>query len=91
MERGAEAEMTKRAGQLLAVKDLGMFRVCGSCRKKFYISYTDVDGWKYRRQPKNGGRMKYFCSWTCMRAWDRTHPQKENHRVVGKRARWETA
>lgn len=48
-------------------------RKCPICGKIFGV--LDADKWAY----KDGKPMKYFCSWTCLRKWQKEHtkPQKE--------------
>lgn len=48
-------------------------RKCPICGKVFGV--LDADKWAY----KDGKPMKYFCSWTCLRKWQKEHtkPQKE--------------
>lgn len=48
-------------------------RKCPICGKIFGV--LDADKWAY----KDGKPMKYFCSWTCLRKWQKenTKPQKE--------------
>ena len=40
-----------------------MSATCGKCGKEFVILYPHL--WSYRREDK------VFCSWKCLRAWDR--------------------
>ena len=54
---------------------------CGTCKKWFLI--TDLSQWVYKRPYK--GRTKLFCSWTCMRAFDR---KMEEQRKQAKHDKW---
>ena len=42
-------------------------RKCCICSKAFVMR----DDWVFKRT--SGQRTKYFCSWTCMRKWDKSH------------------
>lgn len=53
-------------------------RQCASCKKRFEIPNT-FNSWGW-----NIGE-KLFCSYTCMRAYERNHLQKRNHYVSTKR------
>lgn len=48
---------------------LGDYR-CEVCGKQFDILTGNVEMYVYKRKRK-GGRMDYFCSYKCMRAYDR--------------------
>lgn len=49
-------------------KITGMVKTCPVCKKDFYL--LDVGIWAYKkRNPK--GHNRYFCSWSCMRAWEK--------------------
>lgn len=41
-------------------------RKCPTCKKKFH----PTPEWGYKRNDR------CFCSWTCVRAWDREHERK---------------
>ena len=45
-------------------------RKCPVCGKIFIIQ-NPLD-YVYKRKPKT--TTKFFCSWGCMRAWDKEHP-----------------
>ena len=47
-------------------------KVCPMCGKQFAVLYPHL--WRYKR-PKRGGE-HYFCSWGCLRAWDKEGEQK---------------
>lgn len=49
---------------------------CAACGKDMYAG----EDWAYKRR-KTGQRMKWFCSYKCMRAWDAKHDGK-NAKVV---------
>lgn len=61
--------------RLYGVLQLGMFKTCPTCRKRFYISYTSGEDWAYTRQTRNN--RGYFCSWHCLREWDRKRQDKK--------------
>ena len=44
------------------------YKTCYQCGKEFYVMYQDL--WRYKRGNLNGGR--WFCSWKCLRAYERT-------------------
>ena len=48
---------------------------CSVCGRIFF--YTSADDWAYKRMDNRHGKMKYFCSWTCLRIWEKKH---ENHK-----------
>lgn len=54
---------------------------CPVCDKVFLI--TDVSQWVYKRI--DGSSPKYFCSWTCMRKYDK---KMEIKRKVQKHLKW---
>lgn len=51
--------------------------LCEQCRKKFIRGF--VTDWAYKKRifisPKAGGgeRIIWFCSWRCLRAWEKEH------------------
>ena len=47
---------------------------CDSCGKVIY--YYNRGEWAYKRNVN--GRTKLFCKWSCMRAYDKKHPGREN-------------
>ena len=49
-------------------KITGMVKTCPVCKKEFYV--LDVGIWAYKKKNKKGHN-RYFCSWTCMRAWEK--------------------
>ena len=47
-------------------------KVCPVCGKQFAVLYPHL--WRYKR-PRRSGE-DYFCSWGCLRAWDKEGEQK---------------
>lgn len=52
----------------------GSWHICPACGKKKFISSPGE--WAYRRnvQGKYHSQTKLFCSWSCLRKWERDHP-----------------
>lgn len=52
----------------------GAYRTCPVCGKKWYV--LEVDSWAYVRWTKKdkSGIPTAFCSWGCLRKWDKDHP-----------------
>ena len=46
-------------------------RKCSTCGKRFILR----EGWVFKRTSGNGEKL--FCSWGCMRKWDKEHGKKE--------------
>lgn len=44
-------------------------RQCSVCERMFIV--PDPSAWAYKRKP--GSTTLYFCSWTCLRKWDKEH------------------
>ena len=53
-------------------------KVCPVCGKQFAVLYPHL--WRYKR-PKRSGE-HYFCSWGCLRAWDKEGEQKMGARAI---------
>lgn len=49
---------------------------CASCGREFIIP-CDTRDYPLRRD-QYGHKRNYFCSWSCMRAWDQEHPRRES-------------
>ena len=52
--------------------DMGGFlntRTCPVCGKTFYVHATDT--WAYKSYNKQKKRPAYFCSWHCLRAFQK--------------------
>lgn len=49
---------------------------CDQCGKIFFPAPYHV----YKRTSGSGGKTKWFCSYHCMVAWDKEHPQKKTVR-----------
>lgn len=47
---------------------------CATWGKIFFPTALHV----YKRNYGRVGRTKYFCKYTCMTAWDREHPHRQN-------------
>ena len=47
--------------------DFDYMRCCERCRKKFYT----LNPMEYRYKRSVNNRILFFCSWSCMRAWER--------------------
>ncbi len=47
---------------------------CKQCKGKFYVPCKDNWAYKFRRK----GDM-YFCSWSCLRAYEREHGEKKKY------------
>ena len=50
---------------------LTAYTTCPICGREFYVS--SVDAWTYKKYPKKVGKTILFCTWTCMRKWERSH------------------
>ena len=46
---------------------------CDFCGHEFY--YYNRGDWAYKRN--TNGRVRMFCKWSCMRAYDKKHPIRE--------------
>ena len=56
--------------------ELGEERICDKCGKRFYIPLVSL--WTYKtisfdKKKKEAGKIKYFCKYTCMTAWQREY------------------
>lgn len=45
-------------------------KTCGCCGKEFSVLYPEL--WRYKRRADKGSWWKYFCSWGCLRATEKT-------------------
>lgn len=56
-------------------------KICPECGKPFFVQYSDL--WTYKR--REGPRLKFFCSYTCVRAYDKKKGEKPvARRVISK-------
>lgn len=57
-------------------------KTCPECGKGFFVQYPSM--WTYART--EGPRRKYFCSWSCMREYDKEKGEKKvgGHRKITK-------
>ena len=50
-------------------------KTCHCCHKEFVV--PDTGSWIYKRREykgkkgKDGQNLRYFCSWACLRAWEK--------------------
>lgn len=51
-----------------------VYEKCPNCGKDFLI--LDKNTWAYKRCDGLGGK-RYFCKWSCVRAWDKVHPPRK--------------
>lgn len=49
-------------------------RACPICGKAFYTRGTSW-GYKWRKVCRKKETVEYFCSWGCLREWERRHPE----------------
>lgn len=61
--------MSKKTMQVSAQEGT---RTCAICGKEMWI--PDLSSWAWRRRGARGAWLIWFCSWTCMRKWDKDHP-----------------
>ncbi len=52
-------------------------KICPECGKPFFVQHSDL--WTYKR--REGPRIKFFCTYTCVRAYDK----KKGEKQVGRR------
>lgn len=57
---------------------LGSFHKCPICKKKFWVPVAS--DWVYVRYPKSASR-RMFCSWKCVREYDRQREEKKRQRL----------
>lgn len=73
--------MEKRSDQVLgrfaSVTTLSKEHKCRQCGKRFEIPAAEM--WVYKR-PAKGEKYAYFCSWSCLRAWDRAAEEKRSRK-----------
>ena len=55
-------------------------KICPICKKEYIFR----DGWVYRK--KSGEHEKVFCSWGCMRKWEKAHSHTPERREKIKQA-----
>ena len=55
-------------------------RKCPQCKKRFNM-YTIYHAY-YRKMDDKGGLIKYFCSWHCLREYDKLHPNKREQKLI---------
>ena len=60
----------------------GAYRSCPVCGKQFFVS--ELGGWAYKRylykavkDPGNTNDKAWFCSWSCLREYDRIHGDRK--------------
>ena len=51
----------------------GVERNCAQCGKQFLMTTQE---WAYKKNTK------YFCSWTCMRTFEKQHPDKKQAKRI---------
>lgn len=63
----------------------GAFRTCPQCGKRFYVA--ELGDWAYKRYLQGTAESNYgknqkvwFCSWHCIRAYDRETENKKKRR-----------
>ena len=54
-------------------------RICGCCGKTFSVFYPDL--WRYKRGDKV---LSYFCSWSCLRKFDKEQEGKDDLNMSGR-------
>ena len=54
----------------------GAYRTCPVCGRRWFV--CDLDQWVFFRW-KGAGQRDYFCSWKCIREWDKDHPMKREY------------
>ena len=60
-------------------------RKCAVCKKQFDVLYPDL--WRYKRG--DGGNIRaWFCSWKCLREYDRKNEAKKGERAMAKGKAW---
>ena len=67
----------------------GAYRICETCKKRFFV--TSLDDYAYTRysgvRDAHGKGLKvWFCSWHCLRQWDKSH---DDGRKKKKELEWE--
>ena len=57
---------------------MGRVRKCAQCKKEFIIQ---TDEYAYKKYLKSF--VRYFCSWSCMRKWEKNHenPAEKRERI----------
>lgn len=68
-------------GDVIGICALGNEVKCPICGKTFLRK--DMD-WAYQRSDRSGTKT-YFCSWGCMRKYEKTHPLRDciGHGIYG--------
>lgn len=51
----------------------GVMAKCAECKKQFFM--TNPELWAYQRRPYAMCKIKKFCSWHCLQAFDKKHPK----------------
>ena len=58
------------------IRSFGTMKKCPVCGKEYLV--PDVASWAYVMwaMKKTGGVKVYFCSWGCLRKWEKEHQPK---------------
>lgn len=68
-----ESKQEKKISYYLKVLAKANMETCPICKKAFYVSSSQ---WAYK------DNHKYFCSWHCLRKYQKEHSSKEQHIVI---------
>ncbi len=58
---------------------------CGECGKEFFVPV--INEWVYKRKDYMGSEKeetKFFCSWKCLRSFDREYEEKKRAKRLAK-------
>ena len=55
----------------------GSWHVCPTCHEKKYISHPGEYAFKKHIMLKGHSVLAFFCSWSCLRKWEKEHPEKK--------------
>ena len=68
----------------------GAWKTCPQCQKLFFV--TDCERWVYKRTVtnKDGGKLKHFCKYSCMRKFDKEYEERKSkqRKEAAKRQGW---
>jgi len=53
---------------------IGGYHTCPTCKVRKFVSHPGEYAYKKHIMLKNHSVLAFFCSWKCLRTWEREHP-----------------
>jgi len=59
-------------------KDRGAYKVCACCGKAFYVIAPEQWVYKFKWHIRGEEKVKFMCSWHCLRAYEKEYQKKKD-------------